>query len=61
MFSELEKIKKLDTAERIKVVEGVFGNDAEVSQVVFTLLEKGKAGYEEFAAKMENKLIYVSE
>lgn len=55
LFSELEKIKKLDTAERIKVVEGVFGNDAEVSQVVFTLLEKGKAGYEEFAAKMEKQ------
>ena len=54
-FSELAKLKKLDTAERIKVIEGVFGNDAEVSQVVFTLLEKGKAGYEEFAAKMEKQ------
>ena len=54
-FSELAKLKKLDTAERIKVIEGVFGNDAEVNQVVSTLIEKGKAGYEEFAAKMEKQ------
>ncbi len=55
LFSELEKLKKLDTAERIKVIEGVFGNDAEVNQVVSTLIEKGKAGYEEFAQKMEKQ------
>ena len=55
LFSELTKLKKLDTAERIKVIEGVFGNDAEVNQVVSTLIEKGKAGYEEFAAKMEKQ------
>ena len=55
LFSELSKLKKLDTAERIKVIEGVFGNDAEVNQVVSTLIEKGKAGYEEFAAKMEKQ------
>lgn len=54
-FSELAKLKKLDTAERIKVIEGVFGNDAEVNQVVSTLIEKGKAGYEEFVAKMEKQ------
>ena len=54
-FSELEKVKKLNTSERIKVVEGIFGNDAEVTQVLYTLLEKGKTGYEEFAAKMEKQ------
>ncbi|HHE9989541.1 TPA: phage tail tape measure protein [Haemophilus influenzae] len=55
LFSELEKLKKLNTTERIKVIEGVFGNDAEVNQVVSTLIEKGKAGYEEFAQKMEKQ------
>lgn len=54
-FSELEKVNKLNTSERIKVVEGIFGNDAEVTQVLYTLLEKGKTGYEEFAAKMEKQ------
>ena len=55
LFNELEKLKKLNTAERIKVIEGVFGNDAEVNQVVSTLIAKGKAGYEEFAEKMEKQ------
>jgi len=54
-FSELEKVNKLNTSERIKVVEGIFGNDAEVTQVLYTLLEKGKTGYEEFATKMEKQ------
>lgn len=55
LFNELEKLKKLNTTERIKVIEGVFGNDAEVNQVVSTLIAKGKAGYEEFAEKMEKQ------
>lgn len=55
MFKELEKLKKLNTAERIKVIEGIFGNDAEVNQVVSTMIEKGKAGYEEFAEKLEKQ------
>lgn len=55
MYKELEKIKNLNTAERLKVIEGIFGNDAEVNQVLSTLIEKGKAGYEEFAAKMEKQ------
>ena len=55
MFRELEKLKGLNTSERIKIIEGIFGNDAEVNQVLSTLIEKGKAGYEEFAAKMEKQ------
>lgn len=55
MFKELEKLSKLNTSERIKVVEAIFGNDAEVNQVLSTMIEKGKAGYEEFAEKLEKQ------
>lgn len=55
MFKELEKLNKLNTSERIKVVEAIFGNDAEVNQVLSTMIEKGKAGYEEFAEKLEKQ------
>ena len=55
MFKELEKLKKLDTESRNKIIKQVFGDDAEVNMVLSTIIEKGKAGYEEFAAKMEKQ------
>lgn len=54
-FAQLEKLKTLDTQSRSKAIEAMFGNDAEVNMVISTLLEKGKAGYEEFARKMEEQ------
>lgn len=54
-FAQLEKLKTLDTQSRSKAIEAMFGNDAEVNTVISTLLEKGKAGYEEFARKMEEQ------
>lgn len=33
----------------------MFGDDAEVNMVLSTIIEKGKAGYEEFAVKMEKQ------
>lgn len=54
-FAQIEKLKKLDTQSRSKAIEAMFGNDAEVNMVISTLLEKGKAGYEEFAQKLENQ------
>lgn len=55
MFKELEKLKKLDTESRNKIIKQVFGDDAEVNMVLSTIIEKGKAGYEEFAVKMEKQ------
>ncbi|HGO5816115.1 TPA: phage tail tape measure protein [Mannheimia haemolytica] len=54
-FTQMEKLKTLDTQSRSKAIEAMFGNDAEVNMVISTLLEKGKAGYEEFARKMEEQ------
>ncbi|MFA9487461.1 MULTISPECIES: phage tail tape measure protein [unclassified Mannheimia] len=54
-FAQIEKLKTLDTQSRSKAIEAMFGNDAEVNMVISTLLEKGKAGYDEFARKLEEQ------
>lgn len=54
-FAQIEKLKALNTQQRSQVIELMYGNDAEVNQVISTLLEKGKAGYEEFAKKLEQQ------
>lgn len=53
MFTQLEKLKKLSTADRTNIISDLFGNDAEVQQTVVTLIEKGQAGYDEMNAKMQ--------
>ncbi len=54
-FAQIEKLKALNTQQRSKVIELMYGNDAEVNMVISTLLEKGKAGYEEFAQKLQQQ------
>ncbi|MDO9946204.1 phage tail tape measure protein [Glaesserella parasuis] len=54
-FAQIEKLKALNTQQRSQVIEGMYGNDSEVNMVISTLLEKGKAGYEEFAQKLNNQ------
>ena len=53
MYKQLAKLKSLNTEKRLKVLQGIFGDDAETLQALNTMIEKGKAGYEEFAKKME--------
>nr|DAV47924.1 MAG TPA: minor tail protein [Caudoviricetes sp.] len=53
MYAQLEKLKKLNTEARLGILQKIFGDDAETLQALNTMIEKGKAGYEEFAAKME--------
>lgn len=53
MYSELAKLKAVNTEQRLKMLQGIFGDDAETLQALNTMIEKGKAGYEEFAKKME--------
>lgn len=53
MYTQLAKLKNLNTEKRLKVLKGIFGDDAETMQALNTMIEKGQAGYEEFAAKME--------
>lgn len=53
MYAQLEKLKSLTTEKRLGILQKIFGDDAETLQAVNTMIEKGKAGYEEFAKKME--------
>lgn len=52
-YEQLEKLKAVNTEKRLKIIQGIFGDDAETLQALNTMIDKGKAGYEEFAKKME--------
>lgn len=52
-YEQLAKLKAVNTEQRLKILQGIFGDDAETLQALNTMIEKGKAGYEEFAKKME--------
>lgn len=55
MYAELAKLKAINTEQRLKILQGIFGDDAETLQALNTMIEKGKAGYEEFAKKMADQ------
>ena len=52
-YEQLAKLKAVNTEQRLQILQGIFGDDAETLQALNTMIEKGKAGYEEFAKKME--------
>lgn len=53
LFAQLEKLKTIGSdTKRTSIIKEVFGDDAENLQVINTIMEKGRAGYEEVAAKM---------
>lgn len=52
MYAELAKLKSLNTEARLKVLQGIFGDDAETLQALNTMIDKGREGYEEFGKKM---------
>ncbi|HGO7173411.1 TPA: phage tail tape measure protein [Neisseria meningitidis] len=53
MYKQLVKLKSLNTEKRLKVLQGIFGDDAETLQALNTMIEKGRAGYDEFSKKLE--------
>lgn len=53
MYAQFEKLKSLTTEKRLGILQKIFGDDAETLQALNTMIEKGKAGYEEFSKKME--------
>lgn len=54
VFAQLEKLKTIQSDEkRGAVIKAIFGDDAETLQVLNTMMENGKAGYNEFIAKMQ--------
>lgn len=55
MYAEFAKLKNLNTVQRLKILKGIFKEDAETIQALNTMIDKGLDGYHEFAAKMENQ------
>lgn len=55
MYEQFAKLKTVNTEKRLKILQGIFGDDAETLQALNTMIEKGKAGYEEFAKKLESQ------
>lgn len=53
MFTQLAKLKQLNTEQRQEIIRSIYGDDSEVMQVVTIMIEKGKAAYDEVAAKMQ--------
>ncbi|WP_108043295.1 phage tail tape measure protein [Neisseria cinerea] len=53
MYKQLAKLKSLNTEKRLKVLQGIFGDDSETLQALNTMIEKGRAGYDEFSKKLE--------
>lgn len=52
LFAQLEKLKSMNTQTRLSFMKDIWGDDAETLQVLNAMIDKGKAGYEEIAAKM---------
>ncbi|WP_336332322.1 phage tail tape measure protein [Pseudomonas putida] len=55
LYTQLEKLKKLNSMQRGNVMQELFGDDAETLQVVNTMMDKGLAGYQEIAAKLKDQ------
>lgn len=54
-YKEIAKLKDLTDVQRTAVIKKIFGDDAEVNTVLSSMIEKGQAGYEEFAQKLANQ------
>jgi len=52
MLAQMEQLRGLDTQTRLDTISTLFGDDAEVAQVVGKLIEKGADGYNEVVDKM---------
>lgn len=52
MYSELTKLRKLNTESRLAVMKSIYGDDAETLQALNIMIDKGIAGYRETQAKM---------
>lgn len=53
MFSQLTKLKGLNTETRLSVLKQIYGDDAETLQVMNIMITKGISGYRETASKMQ--------
>ena len=55
MFSELQKLKSLNTERRLEAIKDIFGNDAETIQMLTLMIEKGQGGYDEMVSKLQKQ------
>lgn len=55
MFKQFEKLKDLNTQDRLSVLASLYGDDAETLQAVALMMDKGLAGYGEVQARMTNQ------
>ena len=54
LFAQLQKLKTIENdVQRTAVMQKLFGDDAETHQALNTLMEKGRAGYDETVAKLQ--------
>ena len=54
LFAQLQKLKTIESdVQRTAVMQKLFGDDAETYQVLNTLMEKGKAGYDETVGRLQ--------
>lgn len=53
LYAQLEKLKGLNTEARLTLIKDLYGDDAETLQVLNTMMNKGLAGYQEVAGKMQ--------
>ena len=55
LFEQLDKLKDLNSMQRMSVLKELFGDDAETLQVVNTIMSKGMAGYKEMQGKLDSQ------
>lgn len=55
MYQQLEKLKGVNTQQRLAALKKMFGDDAETLQALTIMIEKGAAGYAQVQAKMTNQ------
>lgn len=55
MFKQFEKLKDLNTQDRLSVLAALYGDDAETLQAVALMMDKGMTGYGEVQARMSNQ------
>lgn len=53
LFAQLAQLKAVNTQQRLAALKEAFGDDAETLQALTLLIEKGKDGYTEVAARMQ--------
>jgi TP901 family phage tail tape measure protein len=53
LFSQLGQLKNVNTQKRLAALKEAFGDDAETLQALTLMIEKGKAGYDDVAQRMQ--------